>query len=210
MSSRGIKFLRRQRWLPPCSTCLDYLYRGMTYQTRLIGASHVSVFNWVHALRGIVSRVPRRERKIVAIDETKLKIQGRQVYVWAAIDADTKELLAGLCLRPDRSEHQHDRLPEEGPRDVHRQEAGGARGRWALVHVAPRRDGLHGARDVRLQKLHREVLPGLEGETRRFYNNLPSTRMDNLQSFMDVFMLWYNHLRRHQGLGRTPVEVMPS
>ncbi|MDA4118935.1 MAG: DDE-type integrase/transposase/recombinase, partial [Thaumarchaeota archaeon] len=66
----------------------------MTYQTRLIGASHVSVFNWVHALRGVMSLVPRRERNIVAIDETKLKIRGRQVYVWAAIDADTKELLA--------------------------------------------------------------------------------------------------------------------
>jgi len=67
----------------------------MTYQTRLIGASHVSVFNWVHALRGIVSRVPRKEREVVAIDETKLKIKERQVlFVWAAIDADTKELLA--------------------------------------------------------------------------------------------------------------------
>jgi transposase-like protein len=54
-------------------------YRAMTYQTRLIGASHVSVFNWVHALKGVVSRVPRKERKIVAIDETVLKIKGRQV-----------------------------------------------------------------------------------------------------------------------------------
>jgi putative transposase len=69
-------------------------YRAMTYQTRVIEASHVSVFRWVHALKGIVSHPPRSERKIVAIDETKLKINGRQVFVWAAIDADTKELLA--------------------------------------------------------------------------------------------------------------------
>ena len=39
-------------------------YRAMTYQTRVIEASHVSVFRWVHALRGIVSRVPKRERKL--------------------------------------------------------------------------------------------------------------------------------------------------
>lgn len=45
-------------------------------------------------MKGITSRVPKRERKVVAMDETKLKINGRQVYVWAAIDADTKELLA--------------------------------------------------------------------------------------------------------------------
>jgi transposase-like protein len=79
--------------------CLLYLsglsYRAMTYQTEMIDASHASVCRWVHAMRGIVPpRVPRRERKVVAIDETKLKINGRQVYVWAAIDVDTKELLA--------------------------------------------------------------------------------------------------------------------
>jgi hypothetical protein len=39
-------------------------YRAMTCQTRVIEASHVSVFRWVHALRGIVSRVPKRERKL--------------------------------------------------------------------------------------------------------------------------------------------------
>ncbi len=62
-------------------------YRSMTYQTRIIDASHVSVHNWVHALRGMISRVPRRERRVVAMDETKLKIHGRQMYVWTAIDA---------------------------------------------------------------------------------------------------------------------------
>jgi len=78
--------------------CLLYLaglsYRGVTYQTGMIDASHVSVYRWVHALKVITSRVPRRERKLIAMDETKLKIRGRQVFVWAAIDADTRELLA--------------------------------------------------------------------------------------------------------------------
>ena len=78
--------------------CLLYLaglsYRGMTYQTRVIEASHVSVYRWVHALKRIVSLVPQKERKVVAIDETMLKIKGRQVFVWAAIDTDTRELLA--------------------------------------------------------------------------------------------------------------------
>ena len=77
----------------------------MTYQSSMVDASHASVHRWVHALRGIVSRVPRKER------------------------------------------------------------------------------------------------------TRRFYNNLTSDRLENLQGFMETFMLWYNHLRRHQGLGRTPVST---
>ena len=50
----------------------------------------------------------------------------------------------------------------------------------------------------------------LKERTRRFYNNLPSDRLDNLESFLSLFMTWYNHLRKHQGLGRIPLEVMLS
>lgn len=50
----------------------------------------------------------------------------------------------------------------------------------------------------------------LKERTRRFYNNLPSTKLDNFQSFMSLFMLWYNNLRKHQGLGSIPVEVALS
>jgi transposase-like protein len=48
----------------------------MTYRTGMIDATHVSVCRWVHALKGIFSRVLIRERKVVAVDETKLKIGG--------------------------------------------------------------------------------------------------------------------------------------
>jgi transposase-like protein len=48
----------------------------------------------------------------------------------------------------------------------------------------------------------------LKERTRRFYNNLTSDRLYNLQSFMDVLMLWYKHLRKHQGLGKIPMEVL--
>jgi putative transposase len=47
----------------------------------------------------------------------------------------------------------------------------------------------------------------MKERTRRFYNNLPSDRLENLQSFINVFMMWYNHLRRHQGLDGFPVEA---
>ena len=79
-----------------------------------------------------------------------------------------------------------------------------------MVSLASRPDGDQvAARDLRVQERDREVLQDAEGErTRRFYNNLTSDRLENLESFMDVFMLWYNHLRRHQGLGRTPVQVL--
>ena len=184
-------------------------YRGMTYQTRIIEASHVSVYNWVHALKGIVSRVPRKERKVVAIDETKLKIHGRQVFVWAAVDVDTRELLAVyasyyrsnintmIFLRRvlDTCTNRPVVLVDGGPWYP-----------WPLNEMGVR--WLHitfGFRNV-IERFFRT----LKERTRRFYNNLPSTRLDNLQSFMNLFMLWYNHLRRHQGLGRIPLEVSLS
>jgi len=190
--------------------CLLYMsglsYRAMTYQSSMVDASHASVHRWVHALRGIVSRVPVRERRVVAIDETKLKINGRQVYVWAAIDVETKELLAVYAsyyrsnintlvfLKKvlDTCSNKPLVLVDGGPWYP-----------WPLDRMGSR--WLHvtfGYRNA-MERLFRT----LKERTRRFYNNLTSDRLENLQGFMETFMLWYNHLRRHQGLGRTPVST---
>jgi len=69
-------------------------YRVKTYQTRVIEAIHVSALRWVHALKNVASHLPRSERKIMAIEETKLKIRRRQFFVWSPIDVESKELLA--------------------------------------------------------------------------------------------------------------------
>jgi putative transposase len=184
-------------------------YRGMTYQTRIIEASHVSVYNWVHALKGIVSHVPRKERKVVAIDETKLKIEGRQVYVRAAIDADTRELLAVYASYYRSNINTMIFLRKVLDTCVNKPVVlvdGGPWYPWPLNEMGIR--WLHitfGYRNV-IERFFRT----LKERTRWFYNNLPSARLDNLQAFVDIFMLWYNRLRRHQGLGRVPVEVSLS
>ncbi|MGC8969485.1 MAG: helix-turn-helix domain-containing protein [Conexivisphaera sp.] len=59
-----------------------------------LGVSHASVLDWVRAVASIPGSVPPRERRLVAVDETELKVNGRIVYVWAAMDVDTRELLA--------------------------------------------------------------------------------------------------------------------
>jgi transposase-like protein len=40
-----------------------------------------------------VSKEPRH-RSCIAVDETKLSVKGVYVYVWSAVDVDSKELLA--------------------------------------------------------------------------------------------------------------------
>ena len=193
--------------------CLLYLaglsYRGMTYQTGMIDASHASVHRWVHALKGIVSHVPVRERRVVAIDETKLKINGRQVYVWAAIDTDTRELLAVYSSYYRSSINTLVFLRRVLDACTNRPVVlvdGGPWYPWALDRYGLK--WLHitfGERNS-IERLFRT----LKERTRRFYNNLPSTRLDNLESFMSLFMVWYNQLRKHQGLGRFPVEAALS
>jgi len=40
-----------------------------------------------------------RDRQEVAVDATKIEIDGEEVYVWAAVDCDTLEVLA-VVFRP--------------------------------------------------------------------------------------------------------------
>lgn len=191
--------------------CLLYLaglsYRAMTYQTGMIEASHASVHRWVHALNGVVSHVPRMERKLVAIDETKLKINGRQVFVWAAIDADTRELLAMYASYYRSSINTLVFLKSVLNTCTGKPVVlvdGGPWYPWALERYGLK--WLHvtfGERNS-IERFFRTF----KERTRRFYNNLPSSRLDNLQSFVDVFMLWYNRLRWHQGLGRSPAGAL--
>jgi putative transposase len=191
--------------------CLLYLsglsYRGMTYQTRIIDASHVSIYNWVHALKDIISHVPRKERRIVAMDETKLKISGRQVFVWAAIDVETKELLAVYVSYYRSHVNTIVFLKRVLDTCVNKPVVlvdGGPWYPWPLDRMGIRwLQVTFGYRNT-IERFFRT----LKERTRRFYNNLTSTRLDNLQAFMNIFMLWYNHLRRHQGLGRVPLEVL--
>jgi transposase-like protein len=52
----------------------------------------------VHYLAKKVSSVKvakePRYRRCIAVDETKLSVKGIYVYVWSAVDVDSKELLA--------------------------------------------------------------------------------------------------------------------
>ncbi|MGC9077005.1 MAG: hypothetical protein ACP5HT_07210 [Conexivisphaera sp.] len=59
-----------------------------------LGVSHASVLNWARAIASVPGSIPPRERRLVAVDETELKANGRIVHVWAAMDVDTRELLA--------------------------------------------------------------------------------------------------------------------
>jgi transposase-like protein len=64
----------------------------------LTGASRESVRIWVHRFSPIF-RPSRRVRRLVAVGETVLKVNGQTCYLWAEIDVDTKEVLAVYASR---------------------------------------------------------------------------------------------------------------
>ena len=59
---------------------------------RFVVRSHVAVHDWYHRLSHLFEP-DRNRRRAVAVDETKLDIEEQEVYVWAAVDVDTFEIL---------------------------------------------------------------------------------------------------------------------
>ena len=60
------------------------------YVLRVVPCSHEAVRLWVNKLEQVTVNVEARPRRIVAVDETKIKADGEWCYVWDAIDVDTR------------------------------------------------------------------------------------------------------------------------
>ena len=56
--------------------------------------SHESVRIYYHKLKKVLKRPRKKSRRLIAIDETKIKLERKLIFIWAAIDVDTKECLA--------------------------------------------------------------------------------------------------------------------
>jgi len=70
--------------------------RDLSERLSLTGASRESVRIWVHRFSSFFMPSSRR---LVAVDETVLKVNGQICYLWAAIDVDTNEILAVYASR---------------------------------------------------------------------------------------------------------------
>ena len=68
--------------------------RAITERYGLVEASREAVRLWVHRLESLVYYGLPKPRRLVAVDETKTKLNGEWLYMWAAIDVDAKEILA--------------------------------------------------------------------------------------------------------------------
>ena len=60
----------------------------------LFEGAHESVRKYYHKLKYILKEPRKRERRFIAVDETVIRVGDQKVFVWAAIDVETKKCLA--------------------------------------------------------------------------------------------------------------------
>jgi transposase-like protein len=69
-------------------------YRDSSKILRIIEpASYEVVRYWQNQFKGLFV-VGWKERRAIAIDETTVKREGKQIFLWTVVDVDSKEILA--------------------------------------------------------------------------------------------------------------------
>ncbi|MDG6907155.1 MAG: IS6 family transposase [Nitrososphaerota archaeon] len=101
-------FPKKNRISPDDKLLAPLLYHpGLSYRhvsTAMKDAfTNESVRLWYRKIGQNLPHPDRIRRHLVAVDETKLKIQGKQVFVWSAIDVEGYEVL-GLKISVTRGE----------------------------------------------------------------------------------------------------------
>ena len=147
-------------------------------------------------------------RRTLAVDETKLKVNGQYLFVWAAIDVDSREVLA-VDASWHRSTMNSEHVLKKSLRlclnkplilvdKVH--------GIWALLRAL----GSNGRNHSRTKKPYRKVVQNPERGTRRFYNNFPARKngVKCVKLYLETFTYWYNNMRTHQTPRKPPSQTL--
>ncbi|MFP3308514.1 MAG: DDE-type integrase/transposase/recombinase [Nitrososphaeria archaeon] len=171
--------------------------------------SHSSVLNWARALGSVGWTMPPRGRRLIAVDEAAEKVNGREVYVWAAMGVDTRELPA---IKAAWSRSSLDALlflsrvlGARTNKPVFVVE-GGPWYSWALRELGL--EYYHGTFGDR-SRVERSF-GSLKRRTRVFLKDINAgrSRIASLDRMMNIFFAYYNGPRFHKGIGRVPSEVI--
>ena len=175
-------------------------YSGLSYRAvarvlrGLASFSHEAVRLWFHRLREAFPEPNRKRRRVVAVDETKLKLKGEQLYVWAAVDVKTREVLAchvswvrnilhaewffRKALKACSNKPLI--LVDKGPWYPEALRSLGLKWRHTTFGMRNRIERWFGF---------------LKARTKRFYNNFPNnSTIKSIKTFLETYIAWYNTL----------------
>jgi transposase-like protein len=171
--------------------------RDLSERLCLTGASRESVRIWVHRFSPIF-RPSRRVRRLVAVDETVLKVSGQTCYLWAEIDVDTDEVLAVYASRgrgiPCAVKFLRKILdPYEGKPLIVVDR--GPWCRWALDRLGITYIHETLGKRNRIERWFREM----KNRTKRFYNNVNSKTLKSLEELVTAIAAMHNIIKAGGG-----------
>jgi transposase-like protein len=88
---------RKPNWLRALGIALVYLGLSCRKAAEVLrfsdDASYEAVREWYHKAKALLRAPPKRCRKTIAIDETKIKVTGTWYFLWAVVDTENGDLL---------------------------------------------------------------------------------------------------------------------
>jgi transposase-like protein len=167
--------------------------RDLSERLCLTGASRESVRIWVHRFSSLFSP-SRRVRRLVAVDETVLKVKGQICYLWAAIDVDTNEILAVYASRgrgiPSAVKFLRKVLDSCEGKPVIAVDRGPWY-RWALERLGMTYFHETFGKRNRIERWFREV----KERTKRFYDNINAKKLKSLEELVTAIAAMHNIIR---------------
>ncbi|MBI2208908.1 IS6 family transposase [Candidatus Woesearchaeota archaeon] len=161
--------------------------------TRGIQIAKQSVNEWIakwQEVMGYIQTTPKKARKVIAIDETKIKINGKWAFLWCAADVNTRELIAieVSWLRNGAVAiwFIKDVLTKcKNKKKVCIITDGAGWYPWAcrLLHIK-----------------HKEV----HGGKRNYVERFNRTFKDKVKDKINAWSVWYNNIRYHNGIRGVP------
>lgn len=175
-------------------------YSGLSYRVvaRVLRGSarftHESARKWFRRLKDAFPKPKRLRRRVVAVDETKLKLCGEQFFVWAAVDVKTREVLACRVSWVRNMLHAEAFLRKVLETCSNKPLILVDKGSWypeALISLGLKwRHVTFGMRN-RIERW----FGTLKARTKRFSNSFPNNAtLKSAKIFMETFIAWYNTL----------------
>jgi len=156
--------------------------------------SHESVRIYYHRVKKVIKPPIRRKRELIAVDETKIKLENKQIFVWSARDAETGECLF-IWASENRSFEAYVFLREVLRCCDNKPEFVVDRGFWYLW--ALKRLGLKYRHEIEDRNTIESFFSSLKGRTKRFNNRFPfNSSFNSVQSWLESFAAFYNYWRR--------------
>lgn len=200
-------------------TAMDLYFKGLSYrkisshlkETYGVNLTHVAVFNWVRKYLTLVKRYTNRQMLKLGrkwhCDEMQYNVAGNREYVWNLMDAKTRFLLACRVTRRRRKVEARAvfakgmKTAGSTPRVL----VTDGLSQYASVARNLRKEGAHVQHINRAGQNNR--VERLNQTLRERTKTMRVNSTASLARFATNYPIYYNFLRRHSAIGKTPAQA---